>query len=344
MDYFDILKKNVVKRDDQGYALYFRFNNEEIEKVNGLRDINLKNKKIDFDTHFRLASVSKQFIACGIVKLVSEGLLSFDTCVLDIFDCLPDYFKNIKVINLLNHTSGIYDYEDWEHEEDAPQVLDYQIIDFLKTTDKTYFEVGSKYQYSNTAYVLLGLIIEKISKKTLGEYIENNVFKPAGMLSSYVNYQGITNIPDRAYGHIVDKDGNLYMKDQYWCSATIGDGGLYSSINDLKKWVDFYKSEKSAYLWPNIFSKQRRCDNLKEGEHNKYNEIYYYGMGMRTIVLENGKEIYYHCGETIGTNTLLLFSKDYDLVCLFLSNFSEVSGSTLKDNVLELIHTVLNNK
>lgn len=321
------LVKGVVTNDNQGYALYFKYNDLEINKTNGVLNVNdNKPKQIDFDSHFRLASVTKQFIACGIIRLVEQGLLTFDTCIKDIFPILPAYFDKIKIINLLNHTSGIYDYEDWEHEDDAPQVLDPEIIDFLLTTDKTYFEIGSKYQYSNTAYVMLANIIEKVSGKKLDEFMINNVFKPAKLFDTYVNYQGITEIPNRAYGHLENKDGSIFMKDQYWCSATIGDGGLYSSINDLKKWIDFYLSNDALFLYDTMF---------KESVESSKN--YYYGMGMRIIHLDNGKKIYYHCGDTIGTDTLVLFSKDLDLKCVFLTNLGNHDTAIIKDNILELI-------
>jgi len=324
--------KPIFIHPNQGYAFYLRYNGLEVENCNGVLNVNehpLEN--ITSDSHFRLASVTKQFIACGIIRLVKSGKITFNTCVRDIFPELPDYFNKIQVINLLNHTSGILDYEDWEHEENAPQVLDHEIIDFLKETKETYFEIGSQYRYSNTAYVLLADIIEKVSGEKLDEYMKKEVFDKAHLQDTIVNYQGITQIPHRAMGHIVSKKNNeLVMKDQYWCSATIGDGGIYSTVNDLKRWIDFYLSEEANFLKDTLFSKQR------EVEKNK-NNTYYYGMGMRTVVLENGKEIYYHCGSTIGTNTIVIFSRDYDLKCIFLTNAGHTDTSFIKDAIIDLL-------
>ena len=328
MDYINLIKKSVIRSDKQGYAMYFKFNDFEYSECKNVLNIDDEKKEdITLDSHFRLASVSKQFIACGIINLVLKGELSFDTCIRDLYPQFPKYFEKIKLINLLNHTSGIYDYEDWEHEEDAPQVLDREIIDFLVQTDGTYFEPGTKYQYSNTAYVLMADIIEDISGMKLAKYMEEVVFKPAGLNDTYVNYQGITKIPHRAYGHLLNDDGSIVMKDQYWCSATIGDGGLYSSINDLKKWIDFYLSDKASYLYDTMFTKQM------ETEKNNY-----YGMGMRTVVLKNGKEFYYHCGSTIGTNTILLFSKDYDIRCIFLTNLGNTDTAKIKNVIADILN------
>lgn len=322
MKIFEKLTKNILKCNNQGYALYYYNNGETLELVNGkVRD--QFSEDITFNTNFRLASVSKQFIAFSIVNLIQEEKISYETNILTIFNDLPDYFKNITIKNLLNHTSGIYDYEDMEHKEDDPQVKDKDILDFLKKTNDTYFKVGTKYKYSNTAYILLGLIVEKVSKMSISEYIENNVFKKAGMLKSKVNIQGVTEIENRAYGHLLDNENNLYVKDQYWCSATIGDGGLYSSINDLKKWCKYLVSTSN-------FSVMKVPNYVGNDEYN------FYGLGIRTIEVD-GNLIHYHCGDTIGTNTLLLFSIDLNLCLIFLTNLGGIDTEIMKNNLIELI-------
>ena len=322
MELFSKLTKDIIVHENQGYALYFYYNGKTLEKVNGKLSTN-DSLDISFDTNFRLASVSKQFIAYSIINLIQEGLLDYNTNILEIFSDLPSYFKDIKIKNLLNHTSGIYDYEDMPHHETDPQIQDSDILDFLKTTNQTYFEVGTKYKYSNTAYILLGLIVEKVSKEKITDYIENNVFKKAGMINSKVNLEGITKIKNRAYGHLLDSNNNLVVKDQYWCSATIGDGGLYSSVNDLKKWIKYLVTTKNFkdMKVPNYVG----CDD--------YN---FYGLGIRTIKVDDG-EIHYHCGDTIGTNTLLLFSIDLKLCLIFLTNLGHVNTEIMKNNLLEII-------
>lgn len=322
MNIFEKLTKGAIKDPKQGYAFYFYNSGEIIEKVNGKTIINFGDD-ITFDTNFRLASVSKQFIAFGIVNLIKEKKLEFDTRVKEIYDTLPNYFEKITVKHLLNHTSGIFDYEDMPHSENDFQIQDKDILDFLMTTTTTYFEPGSLYKYSNTAYILLGLIIEKISQVTISDYIEKEIFKKASMNFSKVNLEGITEIKNRAYGHLIDEKGNLYMKDQYWCSATIGDGGLYSSINDLKKWC--------KYLSTSINFIDMKVPNYVN--ENSYNE---YGLGIR-IIKHQDKEIYYHCGDTIGTNTLLLFSKDLNVCLIFLTNLGGIDTAVIKDNLLKLL-------
>lgn len=324
MDVYSKLIKDVVINVNQGYSFYFYSKNNIIERNNGVVKEENSNK-ISFNTNFRLASVSKQFIAFSIIDLILKGKLSFDTVVKDIYLDLPDYFHNITVKHLLNHTSGIYNYEAIPHKDDDPQILDKDILPFLKTTNNTYFEPGTTYKYSNTGYILLGLIVEEVSKQSITDYIGKNIFQKALMDESKVNIEGVTNINNRAYGHLLNDHNQLYVKDQYWCSATIGDGGLYSSVNDLKKWINFLINTPHFKLMniPNYINK------------DDYNE---YGYGIRIVEID-GKKIYYHSGDTIGTNTLLLFSEDLEICLIFLTNLGNINATIMKDNLLELIKT-----
>lgn len=317
------LLKNIIKHPEQGYALYYCENENEFSVTNGLETVN-KNDFISLDSAFRLASVSKQFIAFSIVRLIKNGYLKYETNVLEIYPELPMYFQKITIKHLLNHTSGILNYEDMPHDENGEQLQDDDIITFLKTTNRTYFEIGSTYKYSNTGYILLGLIISKVTNLSIGEYVKKEIFEKASMNNSFVNYQGITVIPNRAFGHIINNDNKLLEKDQYWCSATIGDGGIYSTVNDLKKWIKYLTStdEYKDMKIPNYLGEE------------SYNE---YGMGIR-IIKSKGKEIIYHCGETIGTNTLLLFSSDLNICLIFLTNIDGINTAIMKDNLLEYLN------
>lgn len=312
---------NVIKNDNQGYAFYFKLDDNEIKKVNGY----LKEEdsdKVDFDTHFRLASVTKHFIARGIVELIIQGKLKLDSCVLDVFDTLPSFFEKINIKHLLNHTSGIFDYETIPHKDDDPQIRDHDILPFLENTKGTYFEPGTEYRYSNTGYILLGLIIEKVSNMKIDEFLNEYVFKKAHITNTIVNYQGKTNISKRAYGHVLE-NGKLIVKDQYWCSATIGDGGIYSTVNDLNKWIDFLLNDSNKLMFePNV---------LPNGVNTEY------GLGMRIIKYKN-EEIYYHCGDTIGTNTIILFSKKMRLI--FLTNLGNIDTTIIKDNLLKYLEEI----
>ncbi|MBO4667401.1 MAG: serine hydrolase [Bacilli bacterium] len=314
------LVKDIIYDGYQGCAFYFKEGFDISEEYSGFSDIT-KNTPVRKETCFRLASVSKQFIAYGILTLVDKGLLSLDTSLFDLFKDMPKYTKNITIKNLLNHTSGIYDYEDMPHTE--AQVSDRDVLDFVRGTKETYFEIGSKYQYSNTAYVLLGLIIEEVSKVKLGDYMEENVFIKAEMTNTKVDYEGITEITPRAYGNIV-VDNKLVQKDQYWCSATIGDGGIYSNIPDLKRWISFLKGLNKE---PYSLMKKTNFINGSDIE---------YGFGLRVKhinVKGEDHEIIYHCGDTIGTNTILGYIDDLDIEFILLTNRDKINTSVFIENL-----------
>lgn len=309
------LLDGLVKDTYQGYALYFKHKDKIIEEYCGFKDINV-NDAIKYDTNFRLASVSKQFIAYAILSLVKSNLLSLDDSLYDQFVDMPSYTKGIKIRNLLNHTSGLLDYEDMEHTE--KQVLDSEVLDFVRNTNSTYFEIGSKYQYSNTAYVLLGLIIEEKAKMNLNDYIQKVIFEPLEMTKSLMNTQGISEIENRAYGHIRENN-KLIKKDQYWCSATRGDGGIYSSIMDLKKWLKHIESLDDFY-------------QVMEETHIINGVDIEYGFGLRVKQIRGHKFIY-HCGDTIGTNTILGFIKDLDIEFVFLTNENAIDTEIFNANL-----------
>ena len=322
-DLFERLTENVLKTPAQGYALSFRWNGQRLDRVNGLT-AEEGSDPIGFDTRFRLASVTKQFIAFGIVRLVKAGRLSFETPVRELYPEFPPYFDGITVRNLLNHTAGLANYEEIEHAEDAPQIRDAEIVPFLASTKEALFAPGTQYKYNNTAYVLLGQIIELVSGQPLTEYMREEVFLPAGMRDTLVNVQGVTRFDRRAYGHRFI-DGELRPMDQYWCSATIGDGGIYSTVNDLEKWIDYLTAHRKQYE-DSMF----RANVLPDGTDSEY------GMGMRVISRE-GIRIWYHTGSTIGTNTMLLFSPDADLRCVFLTNCNINDTLVMKDNILRML-------
>lgn len=316
----DILLKNLIVDVNQGFAFYFKIGNSIIERYQGKKLVT-NSDYIDKYTNFRLASVTKQFIARAIVQLVADGLLQYDTTLKSLYPELPDCYQEVKIIHMLHHTSGIKDYETMPHTEQ--QVSDYDVLEYIKTQEELYFTVGEKYRYSNTAYVLLGLIIEKMSSLKLDQYIQEKVFLPAQMINSSVNYEGVTEVVNRAYGHKIVHE-ELVESDQYWCSATIGDGGLYSSVNDLINWLHFIQRDNLSQTMfiPNI---------LPDGQNSEY------GLGIR-IITRQDKQIIYHCGETIGTNTIVGFIPSLNAEFIFLTNLNGISCSKFIPNLLRYLN------
>ncbi|WP_428306851.1 serine hydrolase domain-containing protein [Lacipirellula sp.] len=187
-------------------------------------------------TNFRMASVSKQFTATAILMLVDRELISLDDPLTKFFPGFPEYGEEITVRHLLTHTSGIPDYEGLVPKGTTLQLKDLDVLQLLMQTDIPLFEPGAKWQYSNSGYVLLGLIVERASKTPFEIFMKDDVFSPLKMTNSNVFQHGLNVVPERAYGH-TKQDGKWVRADQSVTSATRGDGCVYTSVDEYAKWL-----------------------------------------------------------------------------------------------------------
>jgi CubicO group peptidase (beta-lactamase class C family) len=219
------------------------------ERGYGLRDLHSA-VKIDPRTNFRLASCSKQFTAMAIMLLVHDGKLRYDQKLTDIFPEFPAYGKPISIRNLLNHTGGLQDYETLMEIPDLKgkwtddhQIQDVEVLTLLEQTAHGMFPPDTQWYYSNSGYVVLGLIVAKISGQPFPEFLHQRIFAPLKMDHTVANVKGKNEITNRAYGHT--KEGNSWKQtDQSATSATLGDGGIYSSLEDLAKWDEALRTNK----------------------------------------------------------------------------------------------------
>src|SRR5215471_16741123 len=166
---------------------------------------NLRSRsKIDAHTNFRLASVTKQFTAMSIMLLVHDGKLHYDDRLTDVFPDFPDYGRSITVRNLLNHTSGLEDYEDLMPPADPNvpveqiQIEDGGVLDLLKQQQGTKFKPGSKWEYSNSGYVLLGLMVQKVSGKSFPDFLHDRIFAPLKMTNTVAYVRVRNTVSNRA--------------------------------------------------------------------------------------------------------------------------------------------------
>ncbi len=198
--------------------------------VTDLRTLRL----IDAETNFRLASFTKQFTAMCIMLLAHDGKLHYDDHLTDFFPEFPAYGKPITVRNLLNHTSGLPDYEDIltahypnTHDAQIPQIHDAGVLKLLEQQTAGKFAPGTKWEYSNSGYAVLAIIVEKVSGKSFGQFLRERIFNPLKMTNTLAYEKGKNEVPHRAYGHTKEKDG-WRETDQSPTSAVLGDGGIYT--------------------------------------------------------------------------------------------------------------------
>ena len=342
----DSVFAGLVKPAEPGFAALIRYRGRNAyTRTEGVRDLRSK-ARIDAHTNFRLASFTKQFTAMAIMLLVHDGKLRYDETLTEIFPEFPAYGKSITVRNLLNHTSGLPDYEDlmdaaekakgrlWSPEK---QIQDDEVLDLLKKEKRGKFAPGTSWSYSNSGYVMLGLIIAKVSGKPYAEFLNNRIFAPLHMDHTIVYQKGRNEVVNRAFGH--SEEGNtLKETDQSSTSATLGDGGIYSNLEDLVKWDDALRNhtllserEFQPALTPIRLNDgtdphwpiEPNDDNLHPGKPASY------GFGWFLDPYE-GHQRMWHTGTTMGFRTVIeRFTEGDGFTVIILCNRTDLDPEKL---------------
>ncbi|WP_270090482.1 serine hydrolase domain-containing protein [Sphingobacterium sp. SYP-B4668] len=274
----------------------------------GLADLERKTS-ISSQSQFRMASVSKQFTARAIFQLMEEGKLSSITAIGDLFDGLPKAIQRITVGQLLQHTSGIWDYETLMPKGQSEQLLDSDILAIIRGKEETYFRPGQQFRYSNTGYCLLALIVERIAGQSYPTYVEQSMFKRAGLVNACV-FAPKRVIPNRVFGYH-PREGKYVFADQSLTSATKGDGGVYISTEEFAKWLDscvIASSKNKSYLDAILANKVWVRDGI------------YYSMGWFLSWDSVGGMCLFHSGETTGFRNIVYVVPEAKIKLLVFSN------------------------
>lgn len=230
--------------------------NVVFENAYGLADIEAKTPCTPA-TNFRIASVSKQFTATAVLLLVDRGKLSLNDRLSKFFPGFPAYGEEITVKHLLTHTSGVPHYEELIPKDTTLQLDDLDVLHLVMDAKASRFAPGEKFEYSNSGYALLGLIVEVASGRPFHEFVSAEVFRPLGMENSVLYQRGLNEIPHRAYGH-ERRDGRWVRADQSLTSAVRGDGAVYTSLRDYRKWLREIEEQRllSAESYKAMFAPQ----------------------------------------------------------------------------------------
>lgn len=257
-------------------------------------------------TNFRLASVSKQFTAASVLVLAEDGKLSLDDRASRWLPSLPAAADDVTIRQLLTHTSGVVDYEDVMDPADTHQVHDADVLRLLEGQDRTYFAPGSDYRYSNSGYALLALVVERASGQRYAEFLRQRIFGPLGMNGTVAYEAGVSDVANRAYGYSFES-GRWQRTDQSTTSAVLGDGGIYSSIDDLARWDAALYDQR--LLTPGslrqAFAPATRTDDPSVE----------YGFGWRIT----GDSLW-HSGESIGFRNVIVRYPQRRLTVVVLTN------------------------
>ena len=297
-------------------------------------------QKIDERTNFRLASVTKQFTAECIMLLARDGKLHYDDHITDFFPEFPAYGKSITIRNLLTHTSGLEDYEDLlmkqysdTPSEKLPQIHDAGVLKLLEQQTSAKFPAGTKWEYSNSGYAVLAMIVEKVSGEPFGQFLRERIFKPLKMNDTIAYEKGKNEVRHRAYGHTKKEDG-WHETDQSPTSAVLGDGGIYSSINDLAKWDRALRTHtllSEGEMRPALTPVRPTEGPAKTEEGSTVS----YGFGWFLDPYQ-GHTRMWHYGETVGFRTTIQRFPDENLTIIVLANRIDVNPQEMALKVADL--------
>lgn len=258
-------------------------------------------------SNVRLASLSKQFTAAAVLLLVEDGRLGLDQRARRWLPELPAAADAITIRQLLSHTSGLLDYEDLMAADDTRQVHDADVLALLAREDRLNFTPGTQYRYSNSGYALLALIVGRASGVDYAGFLQQRIFHPLRMLHTVAHQDGVDQIAQRAYGYS-NVEGRWQRSDQSPTSAVLGDGGIYSSLDDLARW-------DAALYDDRLLSAASRNAMFSPATATTEPDVPHYGFGWRL----NGRA-QWHSGESIGFRNVIVRYPDKHLTVIVLSN------------------------
>lgn len=277
------------------------------------------------ETIFQSGSVGKQFTAAAAMLLVEDGRLALADPVTKFLPDAPAHWRDITIRHLLTHTSGLPDYTagtiDYRR--------DYTEVELLKFAYalKLEFQPGARWNYSNTGYVVLGIVIRKASGQFYGDLLRERVFGPLGMKTARIITEEDI-VPHRAAGYrLAGKE----LKNQQWVAPklnTTADGSLYLSLNDMLAWDAGVRSQRllRQESWKQVFAPV----SLNSGR------TYPYGFGWAVEDFA-GRRAHRHGGAWQGFKSAIARFPDEDLTIIVLANLAQANPEKIADDVASIL-------
>ena len=333
----------LVSRQEPGLAVLVRLNGRTLFKRGyGKRDLR-SGAPINARSNFRLASCTKQFTALAVMLLAHDGRVRLDERLTDILPEFPAYGRTITIRNLLNHTSGLVAYEDLMDKmyagkpcQEIPQISDAGVFDLMAQQTATKFPPGSAWEYSNSGYCVLARVVEKASGVSFADFLRQRIFVPLKMHATVAYEYGKDGVRARAYGYTKDA-GSWLETDQSPTSATLGDGGIYSSLDDLGKWDDALRhftllseTEMRQALTP-----VASPEGFHPSPEGPGGAPIRYGFGWFLDPYRGHARMWHH-GGSIGFRTIIERFPAHRLTIVILANRTDLDPSALALKVADL--------
>ncbi len=329
----------LVSRHEPGLAVLVRRNGKTVFKRGyGSRDLR-SGAPVNARSNFRLASCTKQFTAMAVLLLVHDGKLRLDETLAEVLPEFPAYGRAITLRNLLNHTSGLVAYEDLMDKtckswQEIPQISDAGVLELMEKQAGTKFPPGTAWEYSNSGYCVLAKVVEKASGLGFADFLRRRIFVPLKMHDTLAYEYGKNQVKARAYGYTQDA-GTWLETDQSPTSATLGDGGVYSSLDDLRKWDDALRRHtllSEAAMRPALTPVALPQDFHSSSEGGGPVK---YGFGW-FLDPYRGHGRMWHSGESTGFRTVIERFTSDGLTIIVLANRTDLDPSALALKVADL--------
>lgn len=292
----------------------------------GLANVEL-NVPVTPQSIFQSGSVAKQFTATGVMMLVEEGKVGLDDSITKYFPEAPPAWKAVTIRHILTHTSGIPDiFGETEADEYTKGILDFRRDYSEEEMVRRFvalsldFPPGEKWNYSNTGYMLLGVMIHRITGQYWGDFLQQRIFHPLGMTSTKVMSEEDI-VPNRSSGYRII---NGELKNQEWVAPTLNttaDGGLYTNVLDLAKW--------DAALYTEKLLKRSSLEEMWTPVRLNSGKTYPYGFGWN-ISNANGHRVLWHTGGNQGFFVIISRYVDDRLTVIAMNNLDEFHCDTVK--------------
>jgi CubicO group peptidase (beta-lactamase class C family) len=302
-----IIDSALQTRNFNGAILVARDGNILYEKYKGLRDLR-GTDSINAETPFHIASTSKTFTGIALLRLVQQGKLNLNDSLQTFFPGFPYPYVTVKM--LLSHRSGVPNYVYFISKSKLAKkrmINNQDVLDVLiNEKPNADFKADSRFSYSNTNYVLLAMIIEKIAGQSFPEYMQQTIFTPLQMKNSFV----FTWNDSARVTMSFSSSGNLWQYDNL--EGTYGDKNIFSTPRDLFKW--------DQALYTEQFISKAMLDSAFKPYSHERPSIHNYGLGWRMMNLPTGKQIIYHNGRWHGFNSAFARLIDEKAVIIVLGN------------------------
>ena len=262
---------------------------------------------------FQIASVTKQFTAAAILLLEERGKLKTDDLVKKYFSDAPASWDKITIYNLLTMTSGLADHAA-EYEPTTPDRLVFHDMPLD-------FQPGEKWAYKNTNYLVLGYLLERVSGQTYADFLQENIFKPLGMNDSGLDSNAAI-VPHRASGYLPGADG-IENAERPNISGALSAGGLYSTTEDMFRWVDGLFGGK--LLTPASLRKM-----TTPVKHD-----YACGLYVHQV---NGRQVIDYDGNNIGFNAEMAYYPEEKLAVIVLANLNGYVSGRINTALAAVMH------